>query len=142
MARISPRGYNFACISRNSEIARLDVKKPLTRLATLATLSPRERAVDELGSQPSPLGRGWSAAGAFISRSGPGEGSVPKNLNARSVLQPVNPGNSDSANWPVSVKVDLGIRAKPKIEDITQTILVGRNALRLRGGSLPTDHQR
>ena len=28
----------------NSEVARLCGKKPLTRLATLATLSPRERA--------------------------------------------------------------------------------------------------
>jgi hypothetical protein len=28
----------------NSEVARVYVKKPLTRLATLATLSPRERA--------------------------------------------------------------------------------------------------
>ena len=100
MARIWTLGYNFACISRNSEIARLDGKKPLTGLATPATLSPRERAVDEVGSQPSPLGRGWSAAGAFISRSGPGEGSVPKNLNPSSVLQPVNLRNSDSANWP------------------------------------------
>jgi hypothetical protein len=26
--------------------------------------------------QPSPLGRGWVAAGVFISRSGPGEGSL------------------------------------------------------------------
>ncbi len=28
----------------------------------------------ELNEQPSPLGRGWPAAGAFISRSGTGEG--------------------------------------------------------------------
>jgi len=31
-------------LNPNSEVARLCGKKPLTRLATLATLSPRERA--------------------------------------------------------------------------------------------------
>jgi len=34
----------------NSEVARLDRKKPLAWLATLATLSPGKRAVDEVWS--------------------------------------------------------------------------------------------
>jgi len=92
-------GDNGHEINPNFEVARLDGKKPLTRLATLATLSPRERAVGDAGSQPSPLGRGWLAAGAFISRSGPGEGSLPENLDTRSVLQGVNPSDSASASW-------------------------------------------
>jgi len=37
----------------NSEVARLDGKKPLTRLATLATLSPGERAFNRVRLQPS-----------------------------------------------------------------------------------------
>jgi len=32
------------------------------------------RGALKLGKPPSPLGRGWPAAGAFTSRSGPGEG--------------------------------------------------------------------
>ena len=94
----------------NSEVARLDWKKPLTWLATLATLSPRERAVDDVCFQPSPEGRGWPAAGAFTSRSGPGEGSLLKKLNTSSVLWPVNAGNSDSMSWPRSAKLYFGIR--------------------------------
>ena len=35
----------------NSEVARLDGKKPLTRLATLATLSPGKRAADAVGGE-------------------------------------------------------------------------------------------
>jgi len=35
-------------------MARLRRKKPLIRLAALATLSPRERAVDDECIQPSP----------------------------------------------------------------------------------------
>ena len=31
---------------------------------------------EEIGSFPSPKGRGWTATGAFTSRRGPGEGSV------------------------------------------------------------------
>jgi hypothetical protein len=34
----------------NSEVARLKGKKPLTRLATLATLSPGKRVADEVWS--------------------------------------------------------------------------------------------
>jgi hypothetical protein len=34
----------------NSEVRRLNVKKPLTWLATLATLSPGKRAADEVWS--------------------------------------------------------------------------------------------
>jgi hypothetical protein len=97
-------------LNPNSEVARLDWKKPLTRLATLATLSPGERAVDHVSFQPSPEGRGWPAAGAFTSRSGPSEGSLLKELNTCSVLRPVNPGNSDSTRWPRSAKRYFGIR--------------------------------
>ena len=42
----------------NSEAARFDWKQPLTRLATLATLSPWERVVIDLSFQPSPGGEG------------------------------------------------------------------------------------
>ncbi len=58
-------------------------KRPLTRPRPSATLSPRERErVSPRGSAPretpalSP-GRGWTAAGVFISRGGTGEGSFP-----------------------------------------------------------------
>ncbi|SPE24551.1 hypothetical protein SBA2_20024 [Acidobacteriia bacterium SbA2] len=37
----------LAGLSPNSEVARVDGKKPLTRLATLATLSPREGAASD-----------------------------------------------------------------------------------------------
>jgi len=74
-------------LNRNSEVAGLDWKKPLTRLATLATLSPRERAVYDVSFHLSPEGRGWSAAGALTNRSGPGEGSVLKKLNTSSVVK-------------------------------------------------------
>jgi hypothetical protein len=80
---------NHGRSNSSSEVARLVGKKPLTRLATLATLSPRERAVNDDCFQPSPVGRGWPAAGAFTSRNGPGEGSFPYNLNTRSLLRPI-----------------------------------------------------
>jgi hypothetical protein len=51
-------------MNTNSEVTRLDWKKPLTRLSRdcgIATLSPRERAVDAACFQPSPEGRGWPA---------------------------------------------------------------------------------
>jgi len=47
--------------SPHFEIARFEGKTPLTRLATLATLSPWERAVHDVDFQPSPLGRGCPA---------------------------------------------------------------------------------
>jgi hypothetical protein len=53
-----------------------------------------------IGTQPSPLGRGWPAAGAFTSRSGPGEGSLLNQPNTNSVLRLVNAGSSDSTNTP------------------------------------------
>ena len=45
---------NLGCLRRepNSEVARLDGKKPLTRLATLATLSPGKRALKRFGRVP------------------------------------------------------------------------------------------
>jgi len=48
---------------------------------------PKREGLDPESFQASPSGRGWPAAGAFISRSGPGEGLLPKNLNTRSVLE-------------------------------------------------------
>jgi hypothetical protein len=48
---------NLGCLRRevmpNSEVARLAGKKPLTRLATLATLSPGARAFIRVRLQPS-----------------------------------------------------------------------------------------
>jgi len=46
-----------SAFSAHSKVARLEGKEPLTRLATLATLSPWERAARVVGFQPSPLGR-------------------------------------------------------------------------------------
>jgi len=70
---------------------------------------PKREGLDPESFQASPSGRGWPAAGAFISRSGPGEGLRPKNLNTRSVLLPIKAGNPDSTGWPGSAKVDFGI---------------------------------
>jgi len=39
-------------------------------------IAPHVHATREASEQPSPLGRGWPAAGAFTSRGGPGEGSL------------------------------------------------------------------
>jgi hypothetical protein len=50
----------------NSEVARLDGRKPLTWLATLATRSPRERSIDDVCFKPSP---------ASLSRPDSGTGS-------------------------------------------------------------------
>jgi hypothetical protein len=50
-----------SAFSSHFRITRIEGKKPLTRLAALATLSPRERAARAVGFQPSPLGRGWPA---------------------------------------------------------------------------------
>jgi len=121
------RSHNW--LNPNSEVARLCGTKPLTRLATLATLSPRERAeinhrrlpsprgtelksiiVDaplpwgeteiNHGGRPSPLGRGCPEAGVVISRCGTGEGLLPKIPNTRPVLEVVKAGNSHSTSWP------------------------------------------
>jgi hypothetical protein len=96
----------------SSEAPRLDWKKPLTRLAKLAALSPRDRALNDVRFQPSPEGRGWPAAGAFTSRSGPGEGSLLKKASTSSVLRPVNAGNSYSASWLRSAEFDFRIRVQ------------------------------
>jgi len=45
-------------LNTNSEVARLSGTKPLIWIATLATLSPRERAEINHRRRPSPLGRG------------------------------------------------------------------------------------
>jgi hypothetical protein len=37
-------GSDYVFLNPNSEVAKIYEKKPLTRLATLATLSPREKA--------------------------------------------------------------------------------------------------
>ena len=49
---------NDSKFNPNSEVARFDWKKPLTRLATLATLSPRERARCRAFTSPSADGAG------------------------------------------------------------------------------------
>ena len=99
-------------LNPNSEVARPCGKKPLTRLATLATLSPRERAEFHHRRPPSPLGRGWPAAGEVISRCGTGEGLLPGNPKTRSVLEIIQASNSVSTSRHGSARFNFGIRTE------------------------------
>ncbi|SPE29247.1 hypothetical protein SBA2_430002 [Acidobacteriia bacterium SbA2] len=70
------RGRAVGLLSPNSEVARLCEKKPLTRLATLATLSLRRGLKTFVVDGPLPRGEG----GLLPARSSAGAGRVRGNF--------------------------------------------------------------
>ena len=76
------------------------------------TLPLAQSAANHLSFQPSPLGRGWSAAAVLTRRSGPGEGLLLKELGTGSVLQLVNADNSDSTRWLNGTMLYFGFRVQ------------------------------
>ncbi len=68
-------------------------------------------------------------------RSEPGEGSVLKNPNTRSVLRPVDANNSDSTSPPSSAMLHFGIRVKRNYTEPWKGALCAAELNRLRKNS-------